>query len=85
MPKPCAPSTNSANRVSGAVGVYGVVGRRPAAVAMDGVAALSGGEATDARTFIMVAALLGVSALVGAALPAIRAVRVDPMLALRAE
>ena len=41
--------------------------------------------ATDATTFIAVGALLGAIALVATALPAIRAVRVDPMLALRSE
>jgi ABC-type lipoprotein release transport system permease subunit len=40
---------------------------------------------TDALTFITVAALLSLIALVAAALPAMRAVRVDPMLALRSE
>jgi predicted permease len=39
----------------------------------------------DPLTFAGVAALLGVTALIAAALPAIRAVRVDPMLALRSE
>jgi putative ABC transport system permease protein len=42
-------------------------------------------EATDALTFAMVAALLAVIALVAAALPAVRAARIDPMLAMRAE
>jgi putative ABC transport system permease protein len=41
--------------------------------------------ATDAPTFAIVGVLLGVVALLATALPAIRAVRVDPMLALRTE
>jgi putative ABC transport system permease protein len=40
---------------------------------------------TDALTFVAVALLLGMIALVATALPALRAVRVDPMLALRSE
>jgi ABC-type antimicrobial peptide transport system permease subunit len=41
--------------------------------------------AGDALTFIIVAVVLGLVALAATALPAIRAVRVDPMLALRSE
>lgn len=40
---------------------------------------------TDATTFILVATLLAAIALVAAALPALRAARIDPMLAMRAE
>jgi putative ABC transport system permease protein len=40
---------------------------------------------TDAVTFITVAVVLGAIAAVATALPAIRAVRVGPMLALRAD
>jgi putative ABC transport system permease protein len=41
--------------------------------------------ATDTLTFIAVALLLAAVALVASAVPAIRAARVDPMLALRSE
>src|SRR5262249_37988279 len=41
--------------------------------------------ATDTATFIAVASLMAVVALVASAVPAIRAARVDPMLALRSE
>jgi len=42
-------------------------------------------KSTDAPTLIVVAALLAAIALVASALPAIRAVGVDPMGALRSE
>jgi putative ABC transport system permease protein len=41
--------------------------------------------ARDPLTVAVVGVLLGVVAIVATALPAIRAVRVDPMLALRSE
>jgi putative ABC transport system permease protein len=41
--------------------------------------------AGDAPTFIVVAVLLGLVAIAATAVPAIRAVRVDPMVALRSE
>jgi ABC-type antimicrobial peptide transport system permease subunit len=46
---------------------------------------LFGVTPTDAVTFTTVAVLLGAIAAVATALPAIRAVRTDPMLALRSE
>jgi ABC-type antimicrobial peptide transport system permease subunit len=42
-------------------------------------------SATDAMTFVTVGVLLAVIALVATALPALGAVRVDPMVALRSE
>jgi putative ABC transport system permease protein len=42
-------------------------------------------SATDATTFVAVAALLGSIALAATVLPALRAVRIDPMLALKSE
>lgn len=42
-------------------------------------------DARDSLTFAVAAMLLGVVALGAAAIPAIRAARVDPMLAMRAE
>ena len=44
---------------------------------------LYGVRATDPLTFVMVAALLGTVSAVACAIPAVRAARVDPMLALR--
>ena len=40
---------------------------------------------TDAITFMSLGALLGTIAIVATALPAMRAARVDPMLALRSD
>ena len=42
-------------------------------------------EATDALIFAVVASLLALTSLVAAALPGVRAARIDPMLAMRAE
>jgi putative ABC transport system permease protein len=42
-------------------------------------------KATDALTFLAVALLLATVALIASVVPAIRASRVDPMLALRSE
>jgi predicted lysophospholipase L1 biosynthesis ABC-type transport system permease subunit len=46
---------------------------------------LYGVEATDVATFVFVAGVLGVVALVAAAIPARRAARVDPIVAMRAD
>ena len=46
---------------------------------------LYGVSATDRTTFVAMAAGLAVVALLAAALPALRAARVDPMLALRTD
>lgn len=46
---------------------------------------LFGVKPTDTITFVSVAALLGIVAAVASVMPALRAVRVDPMLALRSE
>ena len=46
---------------------------------------LYGVEATDVPTFAFVAGVLGVISLVAAAIPARRAARVDPIVAMRAD
>jgi len=46
---------------------------------------LSGGSATDAATFSLVALCLAVTAMVASYVPSRRATRVDPMVALREE
>jgi ABC-type lipoprotein release transport system permease subunit len=42
-------------------------------------------EASDPMTFLVVAATLGIVALVASYIPSMRAARVDPVIALRAE
>jgi len=46
---------------------------------------LFGVKPTDATTFLVVSVLLGLLALIACAVPAIRATRVDPLVALRNE
>jgi putative ABC transport system permease protein len=70
--------------------VWTVVGLTVGAVAARGLtryleSLLFHVTAGDALTFIVVAVVLGLVALAATALPAIRAVRVNPMLALRSE
>jgi ABC-type antimicrobial peptide transport system permease subunit len=48
-------------------------------------AALAGVPATDLVTFVSVAGLVGLTTLVGSMIPAVRATRIDPVKAIRAE
>jgi putative ABC transport system permease protein len=69
-----------------AIGVHGVVAYSTARLLARFVASLLFNvTATDATTFAVVGIVLAAIALIATALPASRAVRVDPMLALRSE
>ena len=65
----------------------GVLVGIPAALALTRLmgSVLSGLDTTDPKTYASVAALLGVAAFLASYLPARRATRVDPLVALRSE